>query len=62
MAYLIYKELERVLQIAECNISMNTAIKEITKMYEIITEDNKSVRLKNNATQQQIYDVISLSF
>ncbi|PLX00693.1 MAG: transposase [Marinilabiliales bacterium] len=62
MAYLIYKELERVLQTAECNISMNTAIKEINKMYEIITEDNKSVRLKNNATQQQIYDLISLSF
>ncbi|MDY0285674.1 MAG: IS1634 family transposase [Bacteroidales bacterium] len=62
MAYMIYKELERVLKKAKCDISMNTAIKEINKMYEVKTDDNRTIRLKNNTVQQQIFDIISSSF
>lgn len=62
MAYLVFKELERVLLESGYDISMNTAIENINKMYGVITENNQVVRLKNNITQQQICDSVKSSF
>lgn len=62
MAYLLYKELERALTISKCGISMNVAIENINKMYEVKTEENCTVRLRNNNIQQQIYDLVNSMF
>ncbi|RCW38351.1 IS1634 family transposase [Marinilabilia salmonicolor] len=62
MAYLIYKELERVLQESDYEISMATAIENINKMYEVVTDNNQFIRLKNTLIQQQILDIVKSSF
>lgn len=62
MAYLIYKELERVLQKSSNGLSMNTAIENINKMYEVVSENNQVFRLKNTLIQQQIWDIVKSSF
>ena len=62
MAYLVYKELERVLKESSSTITMNTAIDNINKMYEVITDKNKAIRLKNNPIQQKILEALSSNF
>lgn len=62
MAYLLFKELERVLMQSENNISIQTAIENINKMYEVVTFNNNVIRLKNNNTQQLICDIINSHF
>lgn len=62
MAYLVFKELERVLMQSENNISIQTAIENINKMYEVVTFNNNVIRLKNNNTQQLICDIINSRF
>ncbi|MDY0078670.1 MAG: IS1634 family transposase [Bacteroidales bacterium] len=62
MAYLVYKELERVLAQSQLGISMNNAIDSINKMYEVRTNDNQLIKLKNNSIQQLICDVVNASF
>ena len=62
MAYLIYKELERELLQSEYDISMNTAIENINKMYEVATQNNQIIRLKNNTMQQHICSIVKSSF
>jgi transposase len=54
MAYLVYKELERALKESASAITMNTAIDNINKMYEVVTDKNTPIRLKNNPIQQEI--------
>ncbi len=60
IAYLLYKELERVLKNNE--ISINKAIEQINKMQEIVSSQNIIIRLKNNQTQQKILDIITKEF
>ncbi len=62
MAYLIYKELERVLKHSSNGLSMNTAIENINKMYEVVSDNNQIFRLKNTLIQQQIWDIVKSSF
>jgi len=63
MSYLIYKEFERILSINETAISIETAIHNINKIYEVAVDLNKKpIRLKNNQTQQTILDLIDLEF
>lgn len=62
MSYLIYKELERVLEKNKYKISPEKAIEQINKMYEAITDNNKTIRLKNNSVQQKILNIIEQEF
>lgn len=62
MSYLVFKELERILIQSESAISIQTAIKHINKMYEIATQDNNEIRLKNNHVQNQICELINTHF
>lgn len=66
MSYLVYKELERVLTANYKDISMDIAIEQINKMYEIAISNNngwnKTFRLKNNKIQDQILAIISKEF
>lgn len=62
MSYLVYKELERVLQQSSNGLSMNTAIESINKMYEVVSDNNQVFRLKNTLIQQQIWDIVKSSF
>lgn len=62
MAYLIYKELERILKIRNADITMSMAIDNINRMYEVATDRNTSIRLKNNPTQQKIIDTVNSNF
>jgi transposase len=65
MAYLVYKEFERLLQINNLNISLTIAIEQINKMFEIIIPDNNGgtipFRPTNNPIQQKIEEIIKLS-
>lgn len=65
VAYVLYKDLERILSIST-DISIKKAIEKINKMYEIVVElpNNKThtIRLKNNNTQQKIIDAINANF
>jgi transposase len=62
MAYLVYKELERGLKEKNSQISMDTAIEQINKMYEVVVNDttlnSKVIRLKNNKIQEEVLNVI----
>lgn len=62
MAYLIYKELERVLSNNQTEITMDRAIYQINKMYEIRIDANNNIRLKNNQTQHKIFDIVNAEF
>lgn len=62
MAYLIYKELERILKSNNSAITMNQAIENIDRMYEVTTDKNMPIRLKNNPTQQEIIDTVNSNF
>lgn len=65
VAYVLYKDLERILSIST-DISIKKAIEKINKMYEIVVElpNNKThtIRLKNNNTQQKIINAINANF
>ena len=65
MAYLMYKELERLLVGNNLKTSVEKAIEQINKIYEIIIpgdDGNKSTfRPHNNPLQQQIIEIISTS-
>lgn len=66
VSYVIYKELERVLKEHHLAISMEKAIEQINKMYEVVTQNKsghtQTFRLKNNQIQQDIFNMISIEF
>ncbi len=66
VSYLLFKELERVLTENQTNISVNQAVKQINKMYEVVFQyangKNQKVLLKNNPTQEQIMKIINSNF
>jgi transposase len=62
MAYLVFKELERILNEKERTIKMADAISAINKMHEIKINDRNIIRLKNNITQQKIIDLVNAVF
>jgi transposase len=66
VSYLLFKELERVLVENQTNISVNQAIKQINKMYEVVFQyangNNQKVLLKNNPVQEQIMQIINIKF
>lgn len=63
MAYVLYKELERLLKENNSTISMQKAIGQINKMYQVVVTDQygtkQTFRLKNNPAQQEILDIVS---
>ena len=63
VSYLLYKELERLLELNNFNISVNKAIEQIKKIYEIVIENNfgnkQTIKLKKNYIQQRIYDIVN---
>lgn len=61
VSYLLHKELEKALNENNTGISINKAIKAINKMYEIVV-DHKRILLKNNETQQEIIDLVNITF
>jgi transposase len=65
VSYVLFKDLERIL-LQTSSISINKAIKAINKMYEIIVPlpggGFRSIKLKNNETQQQIIDLIDANY
>jgi len=66
VSYVLYKELDRILAKNGSLISINKAIEEINKMYEIEIHDSNNnkaiVQLKNNTNQQEIIDLINFEF
>jgi transposase len=61
MSYLMYKELDRVLN--GSGISILNAIEQINKMYELKFQGNsKVIRLKNNIIQDQIMQLVNSNF
>ena len=62
MAYLVFKEMERMLLQSNHDISMNAAIESINKMYEVKLAKNHMIRLKNNNTQKLIIELIENAF
>ena len=66
VSLILYKELERVLGFCTNDISINTAIKQIKKMYGIRAQISdgifQTVPLKNNPIQQTIIDIINANF
>lgn len=66
VSYLLFKELERVLAENHTNISVNQAVKQINKMYELVFQypngKYQKVLLKNNPTQEQIMKIINNKF
>ena len=65
VSYVLFKDLERIL-LQNSSISIKKAIKAINKMYEIIIllpgERIRTIRLKNNETQQKIIEMIESNF
>ena len=65
VSYVLFKDLERIL-LQTSNISIKKAIRAINKMYEIIAplpgDRFRSIKLKNNETQQQIIDLIEANY
>jgi hypothetical protein len=62
MAYLVYKELERIIkENNSCQFSINQAIDQINKMYELKVENPnmQPIRLKNNDIQNQILSAVN---
>ncbi len=66
VAYVLYKELERLMQKHQAGISITKAIEEINKMYEIKIQINKfknqNIKLYNNKLQQSIINVINQEY
>ena len=66
VSFVIYKELERVLNQKDSGISINKAIKQIKKMFAIkipiTTKHFHTIPLKNNEIQQKIVDLINANF
>jgi transposase len=66
VSFVLFKELERVLNLEDTGISINKAIKQIKKMFgvriQISTEHFQTVPLKNNEIQQKIVDLINANF
>lgn len=65
MAYLVYKELERTIKNTKyCQFSMNQAIDQINKMYElrIYKSNTQTIRLKNNGVQNQVLLIVNQNF
>jgi len=65
VSYVLYKDLERIL-LNTSSISIKKAIKTINKMYEVVIpmpgERIRTIKLKNNKTQQQIIELIDANF
>ena len=66
MAYLMYKELERLLHVNNLKTSVEKAIEQINKIFEIIIPGDdgsqSSFRPHNNPLQQRIIVLISSSY
>ncbi len=66
VAYLLFKEFERVLKKHNSNISVQKAIEQLNKIYEVVILKNNNIKrtfkLKNNDTQQKIIDIIKYEF
>ena len=66
VSFVLYKELERVLNKNDAGISINKAIKQIKKMFavrlQLTNEHFQTVPLKNNKIQQKIVDLINANF
>lgn len=66
VAYVLYKELERVLNQYLPGLSITKAVEKINKMYEVSYQNSEGktniIRLKNNPSQQRIIDTINLNF
>lgn len=66
VSYLIFKEFERVLKESHSEISLNQAIKQINKMYEVLIQhsngNNQRILLKNNPEQEEIIKIINHNF
>lgn len=66
VSYLLFKEFERVLAQSSVNVSVNQAIKQINKMYEVVCQypngNSQRVLLKNNPIQEGIMEVITKEF
>jgi len=65
MAYMMYKDLERLLVINNLNTSVERAIEQINKIYEIIIPGDdgsqSSFRPHNNILQQKIIEIVRSS-
>lgn len=65
MAYLVYKEFERVLAKNHCQYSTQEAIDQINKIYEVVLQAPylyNSIKLKNNRQQSTILDIVNQNF
>ena len=62
ISYVLYKELDRYLHENHSEISMNKAIDQINKMYAVVPDpanEKNIIRLKNNALQNEILNIVS---
>lgn len=64
MSYLIYKELERIIDKNKLDLSVKEAVKLINKMYGIRIEapNTKIINLKNNEIQSKLLNIIIKEF
>jgi transposase len=66
VSYLLFKELERILNEHGTQISINKAIKAVNKMYEVVIPKAngkaQTILLKNNDLQQKILDLVDTEF
>lgn len=62
VSYMLYKEIEAALVKSNTGISINKAVKNINKMYEIVIDKHRRFLLKNNETQQKIIDIVNSNF
>jgi hypothetical protein len=64
MSYLIFKELERIIEKNKFDLSVAEALKLINKMYgiKLQTPNNKIVHLKNNDIQRKLLEIIENEF
>lgn len=66
VSYILFKELERVLEENKSKISINQAVRQIRKMFGIkipITENQyQIIHLKNNEIQQKIVNLVNQNF
>ena len=66
VSYVLYKDLERVLADNIPEISINKAVKQINKMYEVVVPlfdgQTRTIRLKYNHEQAKIIEQINENF
>ena len=64
MSYLIFKELERIIEKNKLDLSVTEALKLINKMYgiKLQTSNNKVVHLRNNDVQRKLLEIIENEF